>query len=192
MKKKQKTLDVLYKRGDSFKEALDCMDTLVNMDGFELAEEFTERKEEISKFKSFKNYHVWFAKLLKNGRPIKERLDDMHADANRLQDTAFTSKAKLDEKLSELIDFQETIRNFEYDSYEFINTLSATEIANKHGDIQAILSILEEVSKSYDRIYSQIRQKLSNISNARVSLGSLTLSITAILIAVLSLLIDKS
>lgn len=176
-----------YQKGTAFTELLKHKDELSRKNGFELAVDFSENKEEIRKFSNYKYYHIWAAFLLKHGAKIKTKLDEIQIEVNDLNDTFCNSIQKIDGKHSKLIIFQKYIRNFEHDSYDFINTYSATEVNQKSSEILTILNILEEINRTYDRIYNQTRQKISNISNARVSYSSLCLSVVAIGIALLSL-----
>ena len=79
------------------------------------------------------------------------------------------------------------IRNFEQDSYDLINTYSVTDINQKSSEILTILNVIEEINRTYDRVFNQSKQKISNITNERVSYATLFLSVVAIGIALLSL-----
>jgi len=176
-----------YLSGDSFKELLSIKDELVNLDGFKLAAHFSNNTEDVLKFGHYKDFHLWSAILIKNGRNVKNDLDRFLEKLNLLQDSSYNKTKPIQNIFTEIMLFQKAIRNYENDCYDFINSYSASDINQKSSEISVIFNVLTEINKTYDRVFTQARQKLENISNARVSIASLLLSIVAIGIAIVSI-----
>ncbi|PCI28640.1 MAG: hypothetical protein COB67_05885 [SAR324 cluster bacterium] len=176
-----------YLTGDSFKELLSCKDELVNLNGFELAAHFSDNKEDVLNFGNYKYFHLWSAILIKNGRNIKNELDKFLEKSNLLQDSSYNKMKPIQNIFTEIMLFQKAIRSYENDCYDFINSYAASDINQKSSEIFAISNVLIEINKTYDRVFTQTRQKLASISNARVSIASLLLSIVAIGIAIVSI-----
>ena len=179
-----------YKTGHVFKKLMSRKDELTGKDGFDLAAYFAENSEEVSTFKNYRYFILWAALLIKSGRDIKSELDKSLKELNKFKDSVYSKRKPIISIFEKITFFQQSIRNYENDVYDFINSFSATDINQKSSEISAISNVLEEINRTYDRVFNQAHQKLANISNARVSAASLLLSIIAVSVAIISIIIS--
>lgn len=120
-----------YNQGDALLKLKETKDELHKLDGFELAAHFSEVKEEVQTFQDYKYFHIWAAILIKHGKAVKKQTDNFISELIPLNDSFFNKKSKFDEILKKIITHQNSVRNYEIDVYDFINSYSASDINQK-------------------------------------------------------------
>lgn len=178
-----------YKIGDAFQELIALKGELADKDGFELAAHFACNKIEVETFTHYKYFHLWAALLIMHGRKVKEVLDSFPVNLNKHNDRYYSRKRPIEKLLTEIINLQISVRNFEKDAYDFINSYSVSDVNQKNSEISTVLNLIEDVNRTYDRSFNFARLKIANISSGRTSIASICLSVIAIFVAILSIYI---
>jgi len=133
------------------------------------------------------NIQVWCGCVIKNIRKLDDEVDELFNEVVILGDSTFSSEKKIKKRLNKILDLRESIRNVEIDSEEFINTVSIIDHKLDSTIGQTVLQILSQLNSSYLSTYNLTIYKLKNISNSRVILTNIIISIIAILISISAL-----
>lgn len=176
----------IYNQGDALLELKETKEKLCKLDGFELAAHFAKDNQSIKKFDNYKHFLIWAAILIKNGKTVKKQTDEFIFELTQLNNSFFIRQSKVENVLNKIIGHQKSVRNYENDIYDFINSYSASDINQKANEITALSDIMEEVNRSFDRAYNLASMKIQNISNLRISILGLAFSIIAIFVALIT------
>ncbi len=189
-----------YEKGHTFQELLSIKDGLISKSSdydsktppYSLVAYFSSNCKEALKFDSYEYFHLWAGLLIKNGRPIKRKLIKYFKDTDRFGD-AFHNKMKpLKNVSNDVVSFRDSIENYENEIYDFINCYQVTLISEKSNETLSVINALEDINRMYDRVFSLSHQKISNISRARLSVASISLSFVAVVVAVIALVITSA
>ncbi|MDD3050466.1 MAG: hypothetical protein PHR06_04905 [Candidatus Cloacimonetes bacterium] len=132
---------------------------------------------------------AWAGELTKFGHGIDKYFDDILSDAVKCNDKiySFTSAKKLKSLLILLIEKRKFIKGFERECESFD---LFTTFGNPYdlGYFDSVNNAKSDIWNTYNDAFTIINLKLKNISSSRITFSNISLSIVALIVAILSLL----
>lgn len=131
---------------------------------------------------------LWQSYLVKYGRDLDRRIDELSTDVICCRDTWRDDTRKIKAILNCLLDHRFSIRNFEEEVQEFtLNLTTRMTIVDEMCNIP--VQTLNEIHATYSRAFDICILKLNSINSGRITVTNMALSVLALMVAILSLLV---
>lgn len=187
----------MYKVGQSKNEAF----TILGIDKVKRNENFQNPNSpdveafslnsDVKPLQTYQNVMIWSGQLLKNGRNIDDKTDELFNKVIVLSDGTFSSARRLKKVLKELLLSKDDVRNFEIDVEEFMHVVSITEHLLDSNLPTTAFQVLTQVNNTYKNVYDLTKYKLQSISSSRVTATNILISIMALIISIYAVYISK-
>jgi hypothetical protein len=133
-------------------------------------------------------FRLWGGFLAKHCKDLDAELDELTNRVMACKDSWFRKKTPVLEVLNSLLEGRSTMRDLEAEVEEFVLCLiTIPSILNELSD--PVIQMLNEVHKTYERTFDLCVLKLSTINAGRITATNIMLSISALAIAVWSLIV---
>ena len=171
-----------YEQGDALRSAfedrddraaeLSLADVLDDPDGWDLSRE---------------EYWNWVAHLIRAGRALDERLNEVLHEAYECSTSFYNlgSRRRLQQLMMELGRLQPQLRNLERDVKELALVIAADpDTPNTDADNFTMI-VLDSANQTYDRAYQLCQDKLATIQQGWITATNMFLSIVMLIVTVL-------
>lgn len=179
----KKAYEIIEKEVKKIGDSIDCYNHN-DLDLFQIASRYSEYAEILTKDKRFVIYNLWAAELFFEGRQIENKLTQMLDKTKKIK-PCISNCCKLKRKLSELLDVQKEISEFQDDIYELQNCVTTTGINNIQGYLISTSQILSSVQQSEARIYDLILYKLNTINTKTIGWTGIFIGLCAVFAAII-------
>ncbi len=126
--------------------------------------------------------------LLKNLRLLDNEFDELFMEIISLGERSYHSKRKVDKVLKKVLELKDSLRNIEHDVEEYVNAFSMVDhLANSNSTL-FVLQSLSQVNDTYLTVYNVTLSKYKWISNSRVMVSNIIISIVAVTVAIFGIL----
>ena len=125
--------------------------------------------------------------VINEGLKIQKEIRKKILLLSLFSDYFYNSTTKLNEILIYCFKLQKSIGFYEDDTNELIQVHSRTDINTKIAEINTLNNIKREIKNDFNNLLIATETKIRNIHSSRVTLSTIILSLTAIIIAVLSI-----
>ena len=123
----------------------------------------------------------WSHEIIVCGRRLDTQLDVLLSEVIALKFDWNSSRSRIADKLQSVLVRREDLRAFEIEVEEFLESVS--DRAEPNLDVLPITKLMNQLQRTYDRVYDLCVLKLTTISQTRATYASILVAIVAVLIA---------
>lgn len=174
-----------YKFGNALNDALEIINdkTIKPEDVLEKLKRNTEHIKKL-KFQTMYESSVYQIKMLAAGIEIENSISILISDIRNANSGFLGSKKKLLNMLNRYFEIEKSYKELKEEIQEFqCYALTPFAIASSD-DVEMLIEISDEIKKNANISFELINRKISEISNSRLAITNLIISIVAIIIAV--------
>jgi hypothetical protein len=129
---------------------------------------------------------LWQAQLVCASDEIQRKLNEIEKIVVTLGDDWYSRKYRLDNELMKLIALHQSIINFDAECGEYCKTIISRPCIRDEM-AATIYSTENELHSSYNRVFDLCKYKLNSINVSRMTVLNISLSMLAVIIALISL-----
>lgn len=143
--------------------------------------------EDVRALRTYHNIQIWCGRLMANMRLLDNEIDSIFSHVIKKNDRTFSSKRYLNDSLKKLFVLKESIRNIEIDVKEFVSICATTEFTLDSTFGSSTLHFLNQLNSSFVLAYDLVIYKLKSISDVRVTMGNILISLVALGVSLMAL-----
>ena len=182
----------MYKKGTAFQRAVEERKKFGKIDSdreaYEQALKNIRTEPDLNVDDDVVVIRLWQNYLVRFGSDLDRQIDDLSIEVIACRDSWQDDKRRIRAILERLLPNRFSIRNFEEEVQEFIlHVTSRAGIIDDMANVPA--QVLSELHSTYSRTFDICVLKLNSINSGRVTATNTALSISALVVAILSLLI---
>ncbi len=136
-------------------------------------------------------YSALAGRLINLIRSADEVLDRLLAETSDLDDGAFGSLASARRNLKLVIRNRIGLRNLERDVEEYVNSIPASNLAGGDSSPSTVTDSLAALNAQYDRVFDLSRDVVKGITDARLTLSNLLISLVALALSIASVFYER-
>jgi hypothetical protein len=154
---------------------------------FVAPKQYHHAPDKLDSFKDYRSYFIWSNELYASSVQLMNVLRKIYDRSEKTPSHWYESKKKLKGILEEFDRLDSDLEDLYDDISEFQNCILATGIFEKQAQIQALSDQVQSLSTLENKITETCNRKLYEISSSRSTYANLFIALTALLVAVLSL-----
>jgi len=154
---------------------------------FVAPQKYHHAPDKLDVFTNYKPYFIWSNELYASSVQLINLLRKIYDRSEKATSHWYESKKKLKGILEEFSQLKSDLEDLYDDISEFQNCMLATGIHEKQAQIQALSDQVQYLSTLENKIIETCNRKLYEISSSRITYANLFIALTALLVAVLSL-----